>query len=352
MRHTQSRFDERQPTGAQRPTVERKNVTEDDLSFDSTPINSPVPQLASSKGDGFFFDQVAHQLKAQQNQEINGERDEEEGKEEGEETETAQREELTRRRMRWVAQMSEYCPIEYLGRLSAGEMARALDTYKDERQPLDRATVSSSSQDRDETPRGRHRTRSGNGGENIKNGDGDGDGDDNNSSDNNNNKRSGRAHSQHALSLSRPPASSDGGRGHIFLLGSGPGHPGLLTTLARDLLTSVDTDLILSDKLVPSSILSLIPSDTPLVIARKFPGNAEGAQSELIELALRAARDEGKRVVRLKQGDPFVYGRGGEEVLAFAKQDVAYTVVPGISSALAAPLMVGIPSHSGVRPTA
>ncbi|PWN88635.1 hypothetical protein FA10DRAFT_268797 [Acaromyces ingoldii] len=313
-----------------------ENVTEDDLSFDSTPINSPVPQLASSKGDGFFFDQVAHQLKAQQNQEINGERDEEERREE--ETEAAQREELTRRRMRWVAQMSEYWPIEYLGRLSASEMARALDTYKDERQPLDRATVSSSSQNRDETPRGRHRTRSGNGGENINNGDGD-----DNSSDNNNNKISGRAHSQHALSLCRPPASSDGGRGHIFLLGSGPGHPGLLTTLARDLLTSVDTDLILSDKLVPSSILSLIPSDTPLVIARKFPGNAEGAQSELIELALRAARDEGKRVVRLKQGDPFVYGRGGEEVLAFAKQDVAYTVVPGISSALAAPLMVGIP---------
>lgn len=132
----------------------------------------------------------------------------------------------------------------------------------------------------------------------------------------------------------------DGKKGRILLVGSGPGHPSLLTVAARHALENAT--LILSDKLVPAEIIALIPKTTKLHIARKFPGNAEGAQNELMDLALAGARS-GEIVVRLKQGDPFVYGRGGEEVLHFRENGFEATVVPGVSSALAGPLMVGIP---------
>ncbi|WOO85433.1 putative uroporphyrinogen-III C-methyltransferase [Vanrija pseudolonga] len=132
----------------------------------------------------------------------------------------------------------------------------------------------------------------------------------------------------------------DGQKGKILLVGSGPGHPGLLTVAARHALENAT--LILSDKLVPAEIINLIPSSTKLIIAKKFPGNAEGAQSELMDLALQGAR-AGETVVRLKQGDPFVYGRGGEEVLFFREHGYEAVVVPGVSSALAGPLMHGIP---------
>jgi len=151
-----------------------------------------------------------------------------------------------------------------------------------------------------------------------------------------------RASSQHSLAIPQPASSHSNENGHIYLVGSGPGHPGLLTAMAYRLLTSKDTNIVLSDKLVPSPILSLIPKHITLHIARKFPGNAEGAQSELIALALEAAK-QGKCVVRLKQGDPFVYGRGGEEILAFEREGIKTTVIPGISSALAAPLLLNIP---------
>nr|XP_031858315.1 uroporphyrinogen-III C-methyltransferase [Kwoniella shandongensis]KAA5525387.1 uroporphyrinogen-III C-methyltransferase [Kwoniella shandongensis] len=130
------------------------------------------------------------------------------------------------------------------------------------------------------------------------------------------------------------------GKGRILLIGSGPGHPGLLTVAAHHALKT--STLILSDKLVPSEILALIPSSTKLHIAKKFPGNAEGAQNEMMELALEGAK-KGEVVVRLKQGDPFVYGRGGEEVLYFREHGFESVVIPGISSALAAPLMMNIP---------
>ena len=138
----------------------------------------------------------------------------------------------------------------------------------------------------------------------------------------------------------QPPAKPSE-RGRIFLLGSGPGSPALLTRAAHALLTSRAT-LILSDKLVPPEILALIPKHIPLTIAKKFPGNAEGAQNELMDLAYEGAM-RGETVVRLKQGDPYVYGRGGEEVLFFRERGFEAVVVPGISSAFAAPLMAGIP---------
>ncbi|KAG8408655.1 uroporphyrin-III C-methyltransferase [Metarhizium acridum] len=145
-----------------------------------------------------------------------------------------------------------------------------------------------------------------------------------------------------------PPAQLDAAaaasspRGRIVLAGSGPGHPSLLTTAT---LRAIQTaDVVLADKLVPSGVLDLIPRRTPVQIARKFPGNADQAQEELLETALAAVRS-GQAVLRLKQGDPFVYGRGGEEVAFFRARGLGdrVTVLPGVTSALSGPLLAGIP---------
>ncbi|EXF83753.1 uroporphyrin-III [Colletotrichum fioriniae PJ7] len=146
-----------------------------------------------------------------------------------------------------------------------------------------------------------------------------------------------------------PPAIAAGGaarpqqqQGRIILAGSGPGHPDLLTRATHKAIQTAD--LILADKLVPAGVLDLIPRRTPVKIARKFPGNADQAQEELHELALAGAK-EGKTVLRLKQGDPFIYGRGGEEVAYFREHGFGerVTVLPGITSSLSAPLFAGIP---------
>lgn len=136
---------------------------------------------------------------------------------------------------------------------------------------------------------------------------------------------------------------STAGRGRIILAGSGPGHPDLLTKATHKAILSAD--LILADKLVPSGVLDLIPHRTPVHIARKFPGNADRAQEELLELGL-AGLKSGQTVLRLKQGDPYIYGRGGEEFEFFSKEGFAdkITLLPGITSALSAPLFAGIPA--------
>lgn len=136
-------------------------------------------------------------------------------------------------------------------------------------------------------------------------------------------------------------------RGHILLAGSGPGHPDLLTTATHKAI--LRADLILADKLVPAPVLDLIPRRTPLHIARKFPGNAEAAQQELLSLGLQALQ-QGKIVLRLKQGDPYIYGRGAEEY-AFFHTEHGYpcTVLPGLTSAFTAPLFAQIPlTHRAV----
>jgi uroporphyrin-III C-methyltransferase len=132
-------------------------------------------------------------------------------------------------------------------------------------------------------------------------------------------------------------------KGRIILAGSGPGHPDLLTRATHKAILTAD--VILADKLVPAGVLDLIPRRTPVHIARKFPGNAERAQEELLELGL-AGLKAGKTVLRLKQGDPYIYGRGGEEFEYFRKEGYgeAISVLPGITSALSAPLFVGIPA--------
>ncbi|KAK5130344.1 hypothetical protein LTR08_002184 [Meristemomyces frigidus] len=134
--------------------------------------------------------------------------------------------------------------------------------------------------------------------------------------------------------------------GRIILAGSGPGHPDLLTTATLKAIRSAD--LILADKLVPAAVLELVPRRTPVQIARKFPGNADAAQEELHRLGL-AAMKEGKTVLRLKQGDPYLYGRGAEEVAFFREHGYEATVLPGITSSLAAPLFARIPvTHRSV----
>ncbi|KAK8201909.1 uroporphyrin-III C-methyltransferase [Zalaria obscura] len=135
-------------------------------------------------------------------------------------------------------------------------------------------------------------------------------------------------------------------RGRIILAGSGPGHPDLLTQLTLRAIRSAD--LILADKLVPAPVLDLIPRRTPVHIARKFPGNAEAAQQELLSLGLDAAK-RGMTVLRLKQGDPYLYGRGAEEFEFFRREGFAVQVLPGITSALSAPLFAKIPvTHRAV----
>ncbi|KAI5951294.1 MET1 [Candida jiufengensis] len=131
-------------------------------------------------------------------------------------------------------------------------------------------------------------------------------------------------------------------KGKIALIGSGPGSVSLLTIGALQAINQAD--LILADKLVPQQVLDLIPKNhgPELFIARKFPGNAEKAQEELLSMGLVGLK-QGKFVIRLKQGDPYIFGRGGEEFNFFEEHGYTPIVVPGISSALAAPVVANIP---------
>lgn len=134
--------------------------------------------------------------------------------------------------------------------------------------------------------------------------------------------------------------------GTIILAGSGPGHPDLLTRATHTAIQHAD--FILADKLVPSGVLELIPRRTPVHIARKFPGNADAAQEELLRLGLEAL-EQGKTVLRLKQGDPYLYGRGAEELAFFREHGFEAKVLPGVTSALSAPLFASIPvTHRAV----
>ncbi len=125
--------------------------------------------------------------------------------------------------------------------------------------------------------------------------------------------------------------------GRVQLVGAGPGDPGLLTVAARQAI--VEADLVLADRLVTPEILALVGGE--LRIARKR-GRSEQGQDELMQGMLEGAL-AGKHVVRLKVGDPFLLGRGGEEVAWLAERGVATEVIPGITSAFCAPLAAGIP---------
>jgi uroporphyrin-III C-methyltransferase/precorrin-2 dehydrogenase/sirohydrochlorin ferrochelatase len=134
-------------------------------------------------------------------------------------------------------------------------------------------------------------------------------------------------------------------KGHVSLVGAGPGDPGLLTRTAVARLRAAD--FVLYDALVDERILKLARRAQRFYVGKRA-GRHAMTQTAIQALMVRAAR-RGRRVVRLKGGDPFVFGRGGEEALALQHAGVPYDVVPGISSAIAAPAAAGIPvTHRGV----
>ena len=133
--------------------------------------------------------------------------------------------------------------------------------------------------------------------------------------------------------------------GFVSLVGAGPGDADLLTLRAAARLR--DAELVLHDALVDPSLLELAPRARRFYVGKRA-GSHSIAQAEIERLMIRAAR-RGERVVRLKCGDPFVLGRGGEEAIALALAGVDYEIVPGVSSAVAAPALAGIPvTHRGL----
>jgi uroporphyrin-III C-methyltransferase/precorrin-2 dehydrogenase/sirohydrochlorin ferrochelatase len=136
------------------------------------------------------------------------------------------------------------------------------------------------------------------------------------------------------------------GAGRVALVGGGPGDPGLITTRGRQLLAAAD--VVVYDRLAPLDLLATLGDDVELINAGKAPHAHTLTQEQINDLLVDRAR-EGKRVVRLKGGDPFVLGRGGEEVAACVAADVPVEVVPGVTSAIGVPTSVGIPvTHRGV----
>jgi len=144
--------------------------------------------------------------------------------------------------------------------------------------------------------------------------------------------------------------SLDAGPSHpgpgVALVGAGPGDPELITVRGRRLLALAD--VVVADRLVPGLLLDELRPEVELIDASKIPYGPAKAQEEINRILVARART-GRFVVRLKGGDPYVFGRGGEEVLACTAAGVPVTVVPGVTSAIAVPAAAGIPvTHRGV----
>jgi uroporphyrin-III C-methyltransferase/precorrin-2 dehydrogenase/sirohydrochlorin ferrochelatase len=147
--------------------------------------------------------------------------------------------------------------------------------------------------------------------------------------------RDGTIHGRHER---RRPAG-------VALVGGGPGDPGLITVRGRQLLA--EADVVVTDRLGPRQLLDELPPDVEIVDAAKVPYGRAMAQEAINDVLITRAR-EGKFVVRLKGGDPFVFGRGGEEVGACLRAGIPVTVVPGVTSAVGVPTSAGIPvTHRG-----
>ena len=129
----------------------------------------------------------------------------------------------------------------------------------------------------------------------------------------------------------------------VYLVGAGPGDPGLLTRRGADLLARAD--VVLHDRLVSPAVLELVPPSALVLDVGKDPDTPTGGAGRQEEIA-RLLVDHARRaavVVRLKGGDPFLFGRGGEEVEALARAGIEWEVVPGVTSAFGVPAAAGIP---------
>src|SRR6266571_4814401 len=136
------------------------------------------------------------------------------------------------------------------------------------------------------------------------------------------------------------------GRGRVALVGAGPGDPGLITVRGRECLAAAD--VVIYDRLANPRLLSYARPDSERIHVGKQPGDRTWRQSQINRLLIERA-GAGQIVCRLKGGDPFVYGRGGEEAIALAEAGVPFEVVPGVSSLAAVPESVHIPiTHRGV----
>jgi len=134
--------------------------------------------------------------------------------------------------------------------------------------------------------------------------------------------------------------------GRVSIVGGGPGDPGLITVAGLRRLR--EADVVVTDRLAPAAVLADLPQDVQVIDAGKVPGGAAMGQDHINRLLVEHAR-AGRSVVRLKGGDPFVFGRGSEEVAACLAGGVPVTVVPGVTSAIAVPAAAGIPvTHRGV----
>jgi len=132
----------------------------------------------------------------------------------------------------------------------------------------------------------------------------------------------------------------------VVLVGGGPGDPELITLAGRRALA--EADVVIADRLAPAALLDELPPHVDVVDAAKLPRGRSATQDEINRLLVEHAR-AGRRVVRLKGGDPFVFGRGYEELLACAEAGVPCTVVPGVTSAISVPGLAGVPvTHRGV----
>lgn len=129
-------------------------------------------------------------------------------------------------------------------------------------------------------------------------------------------------------------------KGKVYLVGAGPGDKGLLTVKGKALIEKAD--VIVYDRLVSADIMDMIPENAELIDVGKNAGDHPVPQSKINEILAENA-EEGKMTVRLKGGDPFVFGRGGEELELLKKKGIPFEVVPGITSSIAAPAYAGIP---------
>ena len=135
-------------------------------------------------------------------------------------------------------------------------------------------------------------------------------------------------------------------KGIVYLVGAGPGDPGLITVQGLELIKIADA--IVYDKLIPQTVLSDAKPGAGLFYVGKIAGKHAIPQEEINNL-LVSLGNEGKIVVRLKGGDPFVFGRGGEEAQELARHGIPFKIIPGVTAGIAVPAYAGIPvSHRGI----